>query len=96
MRMTSSTGATEVWQARIGRGFAEELQQDAEMLGLHGRTEIVKAALRLLHRHAAEERMARSVADFYDDTPPPLPIGVLANDENDAEVSEVTGSNGSA
>lgn len=46
------------------------------MLGLDGRTEIVKAALELLHRRAAEERMARSVDDYYDDAEPPLPIGV--------------------
>ncbi len=46
------------------------------MLGLDGRTEIVKAALEMLHRRAAEERMARSIDDFYGDDVPPLPIGV--------------------
>ncbi|MGI8651421.1 MAG: hypothetical protein ACR2I7_01335 [Geodermatophilaceae bacterium] len=62
--MTSTTGATEVWQARISHDLAAELRADAELLGLKGRTEIVKAALHLIHRRAAEERMARSVEDF--------------------------------
>jgi len=74
--MAAVTSKTEVWQARIGHDLARELRQDAEVLGLEGRTEIVKEALLLLHRRAAEERMARSVDEFYGDTPPPLPIGV--------------------
>lgn len=83
MHMAGTTSSTEVWQARIARDFAAELQADAEVLGLGGRTEIVKAALRFLHRRAAEERMARSVDDFYGEKMPPLPIGVLP-DEHDA------------
>ncbi|MGL5809937.1 MAG: hypothetical protein ACRCYQ_08335 [Nocardioides sp.] len=79
--MVTSTPATEVWQARIGRDFAEQLQQDATVLGLSGRTDIVKAGLRMLHRRAAEERMADSVEGFYDGATPPLPIGVLPDDE---------------
>jgi hypothetical protein len=74
--MTASTGASETWQARISHERAAQLRQDAEVLGLDGRTEIVKAALELLHRRAAEERMARSVDDFYGDRVPPLPVGV--------------------
>jgi hypothetical protein len=74
--MTTSTGATEIWQARIGRDLAAQLRDDAAVLGLRGRTEIVKVALELLHRRAAEQRMARSVDEFYRDTAPPLPIGV--------------------
>ncbi|MGH3503982.1 MAG: hypothetical protein ACRDQA_24265 [Nocardioidaceae bacterium] len=81
--MTTSTGATEVWQARIGRDFAAQLQQDATVLGLDGRTDIVKAGLQLLHRRAAEERMADSVEAFYAGATPPLPIGVLPDDEDD-------------
>src|SRR5664280_247794 len=61
MRMAATTGATEVWQARIGHDLAATLRADSEVLGLHGRTEIVKAALELLHRQAAEQRMALSV-----------------------------------
>lgn len=74
--MTATTGASETWQARISHEMAAQLRQDAELLGLQGRTEIVRAALDLLHRRAAEERMARSVDDFYAGSEPPLPIGV--------------------
>ncbi|HEX8094433.1 hypothetical protein [Jatrophihabitans sp.] len=72
----SSTGTSEVWQARIGAELAAELRADAEVLGLTGRTAIVKAALELLHRQAAEHRMATSIDDFYGGATPPLPLGV--------------------
>ena len=72
----ATTGPTETWQARIGHELAAQLRRDAELLGLEGRTEIVKAALELLHRRAAEERMGRSVDEFYGDGEPPLPLGV--------------------
>jgi hypothetical protein len=81
--MGSSTAVTEVWQARIRRDFAAQLQQDAIALGLSGRTDIVKAGLQLLHRRAAEERMAGSVEAFYAGSTPPLPIGVLPDEEDD-------------
>lgn len=74
--MTTVTGASETWQARITHELAAQLRDDAKVLGLDGRTEIVRAALEMLHRRAAEERMARSVEDFYGDAEPPLPIGV--------------------
>ncbi|GAB2939019.1 hypothetical protein GCM10027047_39100 [Rhodococcus aerolatus] len=74
--MVVVTGASETWQARISHERAAELRRDAELLGLDGRTEIVRAALELLHRRAAEERMARSVDDFYGGGEPPLPVGV--------------------
>ena len=85
--MTTTTGASETWQARITHDLAAQLRNDAELLGLDGRTEIVKAALEMLHRRAAEERMARSVDDFYGTSEPPLPIGVRsvpATDRPDA------------
>jgi hypothetical protein len=75
--------SSEVWQARIGAELAAQLRADAEVLGLTGRTEIVKAALELLHRQAAEQRMATSVDDFYGDAEPPLPLGV--SDGGDGE-----------
>jgi len=78
---TGPTGASEVWQARIGRDLAEQLRADAEVLGLDGRTDIVKAALGLLHRQAAEERMAQSVDEFYGESTPPLPLGVTLADD---------------
>lgn len=74
--MTAMTGSSETWQARISHERAAQLRQDAEVLGLEGRTEIVRAALDLLHRQAAEERMARNVDEFYAGAEPPLPIGV--------------------
>jgi hypothetical protein len=77
-----TVGASEVWQARIGRDLAAQLRADAEVLGLDGRTDIVKAALQLLHRHAAEQRMAKSADDFYGDSIPPLPLGVLDGDDD--------------
>ena len=85
--MTVGSGGTEVWQARISRDLAAQLQADSEVLGLSGRTEIVKAALQLLHQRAAEERMARSVEEFYGDEEPPLPIGVVADGPDDADAS---------
>src|SRR4051812_9096605 len=75
------TGASEVWQARIGRDLAEQLRADAEVLGLDGRTDIVKAALGLLHRQAAEERVGRSGGGFYGASAPPLPLGVDPADD---------------
>lgn len=93
--MVTTAAATEVWQARIGRDFAAELQADAEVLGLEGRTDIVKAALRMLHRRAAEERMARSVDAFYRGAPPPLPIGVPPDTTDEASV-DATGPRESA
>lgn len=74
--MAATTTRSETWQARISHDLAAQLLRDAEVLGLGSRTEIVRAALDLLHRRAAEERMARSVDDFYGDQDPPLPIGV--------------------
>ncbi len=86
--MTRNAKVSETWQARIGHDLAAQLRRDAELLGLDGRTEIVKAALQLLSRTAAEERMARSVADFYGDGEPPLPIGVRGSAGSDR--SDVT------
>jgi hypothetical protein len=79
---TTAVGPTEVWQARIARDQASQLRADAEILGLSGRTDIVKAALELLHRRAAEFSMAKSVDEFYGGATPPLPVGVAPdNDE---------------
>jgi hypothetical protein len=66
--------ATEVWQARIGRELAAQLRADSEVLGLQGRTEIVRAALHLLH-----------VDDFYGGAAAPLPVGVAPAEDTAAE-----------
>ncbi len=84
--MTTTTGASETWQARITHELAAQLRDDAELLGLDGRTEIVKAALELLHQRAAEERMAGSVDSFYAGREPALPIGVRAGRDVNADV----------
>ena len=89
-RAGQAADASEVWQARIDRGLAAELRADSVVLGLTSRTDIVKAALELLHRRAAEERMAQSVAKFYGEAAVPLPIGVRAaraRSEHDASAS---------
>lgn len=78
--MVTVTTKTEVWQARIGHDLAAKLREDAEILGLDGRTDIVREALMLLHQRAAQERMARSVDAFYGAEPAPLPIGLRRGD----------------
>lgn len=90
--MTVSSGPTEVWQARIERGLAAQLRDDSELLGLEGQTEIIRAALELLHRHAAEERMARNVEEFYGSEAPQLPIGVLPDDSDEHLDADADGS----
>lgn len=70
------SGVSETWQARISLEQAAQLRRDARLLGLDSRTDIVRAALDLLQRQAAEERMAQSVDAFYGEAEPPLPIGV--------------------
>lgn len=77
-----------MWQARIGHELAAQLRADSEVLGLRGRTEIVKAGLELVHRRAAEQRMATSVDTFYGDAEPPLPIGVFAVNDDRWEIPE--------
>lgn len=81
----AATGPSELWQARIGRQFGAQLLDDADVLGLSNRTEIVRAALELLHRHAAEVRMAESIREFYGDEAPPLPTGVVPFDPSEIE-----------
>ena len=82
-----------MWQARIERGLAARLRDDSKLLGLDGQTEIIRAALELLHSHAAEERMAGSIEEFYGSEAPPLPVGVLADgpDEHLSSTSDGSG-----
>lgn len=85
--MTVTTSASETWQARISHAEAEQLRHDAELLGLATRTDIVRAGLELLRRTAAEERMARSIDDFYGGEVPPAPIGVRRRRPRDARAA---------
>jgi hypothetical protein len=72
---STTTGSTEVCQARIGREFVAQLHADADVLGPHARTDVVKVALALLHRSAAEQRLAHSVDEFYGDDSCRCPSG---------------------
>ena len=67
---------SELWQARIDPALAAQLRQDAKVLGLTANSDIIRAALDLLHREAAAQAMANGVREFYDGQEPPLPIGV--------------------
>lgn len=78
--MSSTTGKTEIWQARIEHQFADDLRADAQILGLDSRTDIVRTALQDLHRRAVEERMASTFDAFYHGEKPPQAIGVIPAD----------------
>lgn len=80
-----ASSPTDVWQARVAAEFGAKLMEDAEVLGLSSKTDIVKAALELLHRQAAELRMARGVEAFYGDGAVPLPVGVVPLDESELD-----------
>ncbi len=68
-------------QARVPADLARELlEQDGPALGLDGMSEIVREALRLLHRHAREHRAATELAAFYPGGVAALPTGVVGDD----------------
>lgn len=77
----STTGTNELRSSRqrSGHELAVQLPANVETMGLKGRSEIVTAALQLLHRQAAEARMARSVDDFCCEARCAWPIGVLGD-----------------
>jgi len=79
----SESGTTEIWQARVPADLARLLLDDARILGLKGRSEVVRAALQLLHQEAREERMAQEIDAFYGAEAAPLPTGVVADDGTD-------------
>lgn len=82
--MTDDLGPTEVWQARIPRALAAQLRDDARLLGLGSRTDVVRTALQLLHRHAAEQAMAASVLAFHDGAVPPRPFWLVPDEDDPA------------
>jgi hypothetical protein len=83
IRMSQSGASPQIWQARVPAELARMLLDDARVLGLTGRSDVVRAGLHLLHREALEERMARDIDNFYGDETPPLPVGVLPDDGSD-------------
>ncbi|PZF82813.1 ribbon-helix-helix protein, CopG family [Jiangella anatolica] len=76
MTVEERPAKSEIWQARIPAQLARDLEKDAEVLGLEGRSEIVREALTRLHRQALQERMAVEIADYYGGEQAPLPDGV--------------------
>ncbi|WP_026874336.1 ribbon-helix-helix protein, CopG family [Jiangella gansuensis] len=76
MSVEERPAKSEIWQARIPAQLARDLEKDAEILGLVGRSEIVREALTRLHRQAAEQRMADEIAEYYGGKEAPLPDGV--------------------
>ncbi|MEU4161276.1 hypothetical protein [Actinoplanes sp. NPDC026670] len=93
-RVTETTGVaaappSDVWQARVSRELSAKLLEDAEFLGLASKTEVVKAALELLHRHATEIRMAEGVKAYYEGERAPLPAGVVPFDPSELDDDDI-------
>lgn len=59
------TASTTLVQARLPLGDLRRLDEDVHALGLANRSEAVRAALRLLHKHAAQQVLAREYDEFY-------------------------------
>jgi hypothetical protein len=76
---------TQVWQGRVAPELSAKLLEDAKIMGLTSKSEIVRAALELLHRHAAELRMSKGVERYYAGQTPPLPTGVVPFDPSELE-----------
>ena len=78
-----SAGPTVLWQARVPRPLAHDIEQDMQVLGLSSQSEAIREALRLLHAKAREVAMARDYDDFYGDAVAPLPdlVAELYNQE---------------
>jgi hypothetical protein len=66
-------GPTVLWQARVPRPLAIEIEQDMHVLGLTSQSEAIREALKLLHVHAREVAMVRDHDDFYGGRAAPLP-----------------------
>ena len=68
-----SSGPTVLWQARVPRPLAYDIEQDMQVLGLSSQSEAIREALRLLHGKAREVAMARDYDEFYGGAAAPLP-----------------------
>ena len=68
-----SSGPTVLWQARVPRPLAHDIEQDMQVLGLSSQSEAIREALRLLHGRAREVAMARDYDEFYGGAAAPLP-----------------------
>ena len=86
-------GPTVLWQARVPRELAHDLEDDMRVLGLEGQSDTIRAALRLLHVRAREVSVGREYEEFYAGERAPLPsvVAALYGDDGDAGVYEVGG-----
>ena len=64
--------ATHIVQARVNDHVLEQLTADAATLGLDNTSAALREGIELLHRKAAQARLARSYDDFYGGEPAPL------------------------
>lgn len=63
--MLSMTEHMMLVQARVPEAHARRLDADAQALGLTNRSEAIREAMRLLHRHARHAVLARDYDTFY-------------------------------
>ena len=75
-------GPTVLWQARVPRPLAHEIEQDMRVLGLTSQSETIREALKLLHERAREIAMAQDYDQFYGGDAAPLPDLTAALHEN--------------
>ncbi|MGH3519481.1 MAG: ribbon-helix-helix protein, CopG family [Haloechinothrix sp.] len=68
-------------QARLSEERARQLDHDIAALGLKNRSDAVREGLKLLHRRAANARLAREYDDFYGTDQAPISDVSAAGDE---------------
>ena len=64
--------ATHIVQARVSDHILDQLAADAATLGLDSTSAALREGIELLHRKAAQTRLARTYDDFYGGEPAPL------------------------
>lgn len=77
---------TSLVQARLSAQHARQVDQDMATLGLRTRSDAVRAGLRLLHRQARQEALAREYDEFYGGQPAPLTDTTAIGDQLAAHV----------
>ncbi|MDT0441939.1 hypothetical protein [Streptomyces johnsoniae] len=61
-------------QVRLSAQDWADLRETMRILGLGTTSEALREAIRLLHREARQVQAAQSIAEFYADAEPPLPV----------------------
>jgi hypothetical protein len=64
--------ATHIVQARVSDQILDQLAEDAATLGIDNTSAALREGIELLHRKAAQVRLARSYDDFYGGEPAPM------------------------